>query len=51
MRTTASSYVVYGFGGEPGKAFDLGDAVIAFALLSAVAAAKEKTAAGKARIK
>jgi outer membrane protein assembly factor BamB len=28
-------YVVYGFGGEPGKAYELGDAVIAFALPSA----------------
>jgi outer membrane protein assembly factor BamB len=33
-------YVVYGFGGEPGKSFELGDAVIAFALPSALAAAK-----------
>jgi quinohemoprotein ethanol dehydrogenase len=37
-------YVVYGFGGEPGKAYELGDAVIAFALPSAVAAAADKTA-------
>ena len=32
-------YVVYGFGGEPGNSFALGDAVIAFALPSATAAA------------
>jgi quinohemoprotein ethanol dehydrogenase len=38
-------YVAYGFGGEPGNSFTLGDAVVAFALPSAVAAAKEKTAA------
>ena len=38
-------YVVYGFGGEPGNSFELGDAVIAFALPSALAAAAEKTAA------
>jgi PQQ-dependent dehydrogenase (methanol/ethanol family) len=44
-------YVVYGFGGEPGQSFELGDAVIAFALPSAIAAAKEKSAAGKARVK
>jgi hypothetical protein len=36
---------VYGFGGEPGQSFELGDAVVAFALPSAVAAVKEKTAA------
>ncbi len=35
-------YVVYGFGGEPGKSFELGDAVIAFALPSAIAAAAAK---------
>jgi quinohemoprotein ethanol dehydrogenase len=34
-------YVIYGFGGEPGNSFDLGDAVIAFALPSATAAAAE----------
>jgi outer membrane protein assembly factor BamB len=34
-------YVVYGFGGEPGSSFVLGDAVVAFALPSAVAAAAE----------
>jgi quinohemoprotein ethanol dehydrogenase len=39
-------YVVYGFGGEPGSSFELGDAVIAFALPSALAAAAEKKAAG-----
>ena len=44
-------YVVYGFGGEPGKAYELGDAVIAFALPSAVAAAAGKTAAARARVK
>ena len=44
-------YVVYGFGGNPGYSFELGDAVIAFALPSAIAAAKEKAAAGKARVK
>jgi len=38
-------YVVYGFGGEPGASFELGDAVIAFALPSAVAAAAEKAGA------
>jgi quinohemoprotein ethanol dehydrogenase len=38
-------YVVYGFGGNPGESFELGDAVIAFALPSATvaAAAKAKT--------
>src|SRR3984957_14036025 len=40
-------YVVYGFGGNPGESFVLGDAVIAFALPTAVAAAS-KTAAAKA---
>jgi alcohol dehydrogenase (cytochrome c) len=35
-------YVVYGFGGEPGQSFALGDAVIAFALPSALAAEKAK---------
>jgi quinohemoprotein ethanol dehydrogenase len=38
-------YVVYGFGGNPGTSFQLGDAVIAFALPSATAAAAAKTAA------
>jgi quinohemoprotein ethanol dehydrogenase len=38
-------YVVYGFGGEPGKSFALGDAVIAFALPSATAAAAAKAKA------
>jgi quinohemoprotein ethanol dehydrogenase len=38
-------YVVYGFGGEPGQSFELGDAVIAFALPSALAAAAGKKAA------
>jgi alcohol dehydrogenase (cytochrome c) len=36
-------YVLYGFGGEPGQSFELGDAVVAFALPSALAAAKAKT--------
>jgi quinohemoprotein ethanol dehydrogenase len=44
-------YVVYGFGGEPGNSFQLGDAVIAFALPSAVAAAKAKTVANRGRVK
>jgi quinohemoprotein ethanol dehydrogenase len=35
-------YVVYGFGGEPGQSFALGDAVVAFALPSAVTAAAAK---------
>jgi alcohol dehydrogenase (cytochrome c) len=35
-------YVVYGFGGEPGQSFELGDAVIAFALPSATAAVAAK---------
>jgi quinoprotein glucose dehydrogenase len=39
-------YVVYGFGGEPGQSFALGDAVIAFALPTATTAA-----AAKARVK
>jgi glucose dehydrogenase len=38
-------YVVYGFGGEPSKSFAIGDAVIAFALPSALAAAAKKTPA------
>jgi quinohemoprotein ethanol dehydrogenase len=44
-------YVVYGFGGEPGQSFDLGDAVIAFALPSAIKAAAGKTAASRGRVK
>jgi quinohemoprotein ethanol dehydrogenase len=38
-------YVVYGFGGNPGYSFALGDAVIAFALPSATAAAAAKAKA------
>jgi quinohemoprotein ethanol dehydrogenase len=38
-------YVAYGFGGEPGNSFALGDAVIAFALPSAVTAAAAKAKA------
>jgi quinohemoprotein ethanol dehydrogenase len=38
-------YVVYGFGGEPGASFELGDAVIAFALPTATAAAAAKAKA------
>jgi quinohemoprotein ethanol dehydrogenase len=38
-------YVAYGFGGEPGNSFDLGDAVIAFALPSTTAAAAAKAKA------
>ena len=38
-------YVVYGFGGNPGSSFELGDAVIAFALPSAIAAAAKNTPA------
>jgi quinohemoprotein ethanol dehydrogenase len=38
-------YVVYGFGGEPGNSFELGDAVIAFALPSATTAAAAKAKA------
>jgi glucose dehydrogenase len=37
-------YVVYGFGGNPGYSFELGDAVIAFALPSAQAAAAKAKA-------
>jgi outer membrane protein assembly factor BamB len=44
-------YVVYGFGGEPGQSFALGDAVIAFALPSAVKAAAARSTAGRARVK
>jgi PQQ-dependent dehydrogenase (methanol/ethanol family) len=40
-------YVVYGFGGNPGTSFALGDAVIAFALPSATAAAAAKKAKTK----
>jgi quinohemoprotein ethanol dehydrogenase len=38
-------YIVYGFGGEPGETFELGDAVIAFALPSAITAAAAKAKA------
>jgi glucose dehydrogenase len=38
-------YLVYGFGGNLGSSFELGDAVVAFALPSAVAATKTKTTA------
>ena len=38
-------YVVYGFGGEPGSSFALGDAVIAFALPTATAATAAKAKA------
>jgi quinohemoprotein ethanol dehydrogenase len=38
-------YIVYGFGGNPGSSFELGDAVIAFALPSATAAAAAKARA------
>jgi quinohemoprotein ethanol dehydrogenase len=38
-------YVVYGFGGEPGQSFELGDAVIAFALPAATAATAAKAKA------
>jgi quinoprotein glucose dehydrogenase len=38
-------YVVYGFGGNPGYSFELGDAVIAFALPSATTAAAAKAKA------
>jgi alcohol dehydrogenase (cytochrome c) len=44
-------YVVNAFGGNPIFAPLLGDAVIAFALPSAVATAAEKSAAGKATVK
>jgi quinohemoprotein ethanol dehydrogenase len=44
-------YVVYGFGGDPGYSFELGDAVIAFALPSAIAASADKTAASRGRVK
>jgi outer membrane protein assembly factor BamB len=38
-------YVAYGFGGEPGQSFALGDAVIAFALPAATTAAAAKAKA------
>jgi PQQ-dependent dehydrogenase (methanol/ethanol family) len=38
-------YVVYGFGGNPGSSFELGDAVISFALPTATAAAAAKAKA------
>jgi glucose dehydrogenase len=38
-------YVLYGFGGEPGQSFELGDAVVAFALPAAVTAAAKKAPA------
>ena len=38
-------YIVYGFGGEPGNSYALGDAVISFALPSAVTAAAAKARA------
>jgi quinohemoprotein ethanol dehydrogenase len=38
-------YIVYGFGGNPGESFVLGDAVIAFALPPAMTAAAAKTKA------
>jgi quinohemoprotein ethanol dehydrogenase len=38
-------YIVYGFGGEPGSSFALGDAVIAFALPTATTAAAAKAKA------
>jgi quinohemoprotein ethanol dehydrogenase len=44
-------YVVYGFGGNPGYSFELGDAVIAFALPSATAAAAAKAKAKEAKVK
>ncbi len=37
-------YIVYGFGGNPGESFTLGDAVIAFALPSELAAAAKAKA-------
>jgi len=40
-------YVVYGFGGNPGTSYALGDAVVAFALPSATAAAAAKKAKTK----
>jgi quinohemoprotein ethanol dehydrogenase len=44
-------YVLYGFGGEPGQSFELGDAVVAFALPSALAAAAKKDTAPAQRAK
>jgi quinohemoprotein ethanol dehydrogenase len=44
-------YVVNAFGGSPFWSPLLGDAVIAFALPSAVAAAKDKAVAGRGRVK
>jgi quinohemoprotein ethanol dehydrogenase len=45
-------YVVYAFGGDPGfGSFTQGDAVIAFALPSAIKAAADKTAASRGRVK
>jgi outer membrane protein assembly factor BamB len=44
-------YIVYGFGGNPSYSYELGDAVVAFALPSAVAAAADKTAASRGRVK
>jgi hypothetical protein len=38
-------YIAYGFGGEPGNSFVLGDAVVAFALPSSVTAAAAKARA------
>jgi quinohemoprotein ethanol dehydrogenase len=43
--TNGVEYVVYGFGGEPGSSFALGDAVIAFALPTATTAAAAKAKA------
>jgi quinohemoprotein ethanol dehydrogenase len=43
--TNGVEYIVYGFGGNPGSSFVLGDAVISFALPSAVAAAANKAKA------
>jgi outer membrane protein assembly factor BamB len=43
-------YVAYGFGGNPGSSFVLGDAVVAFALPSALAAAADAKAK-RARVK
>jgi glucose dehydrogenase len=38
-------YVVYGFGGNPGYSFELGDTMIAFALPPAITAAAAKAKA------
>jgi outer membrane protein assembly factor BamB len=43
--TNGVEYVVYGFGGEPGESFTLGDAVIAFALPTATTAKAAKAKA------